>query len=248
MFGDNKITTLSGDEGEITFRQLFLRALGMTEHEWNVHTYNTFPCGYTLLFELCTIENKVVTSYDGDQVYFLGARNVQTGEEMPSLVEQIKIPTIRMPELYKAGNFTDAVKSANELGGLKEGFVIVDGKKRRLKIKSVAYVAAHHLRGEGVTPKRAVLLALAGEIPEFCSYFPEYLSLLLPYQEKVDRLRVEILVTYNKYHNIEDQKEFALAVKDLPYSGILFSMRRGQHLDKIIENLSVASKVSIFGA
>lgn len=249
LFGDNAITTLSGEEGQITFRELFLRALKMDDHEFNRLTSHFFPCGWTFLFELCTIENKVVTAYEGDQVYLLGVRRNTDGEEFQLILEDYGLDgLVNYPTRYDIRSFEEAVQSANKLPNLMEGYVITDGQNRRLKIKSVAYVAAHHLRGEGVTPKRAVLLALAGEIPEFCSYFPEYLPLLLPYQKKVDRLRVEILVTYNKYHNIEDQKEFALAVKDLPYSGILFSMRRGQSLDQIIDYLSVASKVSIFGA
>jgi hypothetical protein len=248
MFGDNPITTLTGDTGSITFRQLFLRALGLTEEEFQ-HQMVPLTIMATHLFELCTLENKVVTSYDGDQVAYLGSRYNFDGEESTyrsSAIEHVS-KKIRIPEEYEAKSARKVVELANSLGGLKEGFVITDANGVRLKVKSAAYVAAHHLRGDGVTPKRAVLLALAGEIPEFCGYFPEYLPILTPYAERVKDILFDIEVVYGEHCQIADQKEFAMKVKDYPFSGILFSMRKGVSRDDAVYRLTDSAKVALFG-
>jgi len=250
-FGDNTVTTLSGEDGTITFRQLFLRALNKTEGEFRLWASLKLGMHRTYIFELCTLENKVVTAYDSDKVFLLGIRYDIIGgflEVSPSELDLIagQMGVLR-PQSYSLSSFEDCVKAANELGGLKEGFVVRDGQNRRMKIKSVAYVAAHHLRGNGMTPKRAVALALAGEIPEFCSYFPEYLEVLQPYLERADQVKVDILTAYDNFRNIEDQKEFAMCVKDLPFANVLFSLRKGMSLHDVIEKMNDATKVAIFG-
>ncbi len=45
---------------------------------------------------------------------------------------------------------------------------------------------------------------------------------------------------------IENQKEFALLVKDLPVSGILFRMKKGESYEQIVDRINDNSKINIF--
>lgn len=255
MYGDNTISTLTGEEGTITFKDLFKRTLGVDEQQLQDGLKGRCNTEFTYLFELCTLENKVVTAYEKDTVFFLSAiMNNGEYELYPEFrnmcVSNINLGlngSIKLPTVYELNSFDAAVKASNELGGLKEGFVIRDAFNNRLKIKSMAYVAAHHLRGEGVTPKRAVLLALAGEVPEFISYFPEYTEILTEYVDRVNNTLMQINEVYSKIKDLETQKEFALEAVKHKFSGVLFSLRKGEQLKSIIDKMTDANKVAIFG-
>ena len=255
MFGDNTITTLTGEEGTMTFRGLFLRAFGgLTEDQFQSFMRsmcNVIGSGNTMLFELCTMENKVVTSYEKDTVFLLGVRR----NSLESTVDELREPYMRevaeaygvsFPERYAVCSFKEAVELANSLGGMREGFVIRDGENRRLKIKSAAYLLAHHMRGEGVTPKRAVKLALAGEVPEFLSYFPEYTEILTKYQEQVELTKAAIEIVFSQISSIENQKEFAMEAMRYDFNSILFSMRKGKTMQEALDRLTEKGLVELF--
>lgn len=251
MFGDNCITTLSGEDGTISFRELFLRAAGMDESAFQ--GYMTFHCNEycTFLFELCTLENKVVTQYEKDTLVYLGHVYNKDGMEFKphssfSFVKRV-FRTARLPSTTPIKSFEQVLNMAESLTGLQEGFVIMDGNGQRLKVKSRAYVTAHHLRGEGVTPKRAVLLALAGEVDEFLSYFDEFRPLLMPYQDRVYDIRRQISNVYDRIHTIESQKEFALEATKYPFSGVLFELRKGKRYEDIERAMTDNAKLALFG-
>jgi hypothetical protein len=94
------------------------------------------------------------------------------------------------------------------------------------KIKSPAYVAVHHIRGEGLNPKRISQLVLTGEAEEYLTYFPEDRNIIQPYMDARMALSVAMFEAYRGTFFIATQKDFALAVKDLPFSGVLFKARK----------------------
>lgn len=247
-FGNNTITTLSGEDSTITFRSLFLRAFGGEERFEEAFGRYGLPW-LTYMFELCCLENKIVTAYEGDQVYLLAARDHVSGRDLsPGMLDQLaQRLSVKRPERYKLRSFEEASEAVNKLENLREGFVLRDIESRRIKVKSLAYVQAHHLRGEGVTPKRAVLLALAGEVEEFCSYFPEFGPLLEPYQQAVDETTDAILAAFDHLRGIEDQKAFALEALKHHFSALLFTMRKGVSLEDAIAKLTENSKMHVFG-
>lgn len=61
---------------------------------------------------------------------------------------------------------------------------------------------------------------------EFLNYFPQMVDIYNRLEEKYKKLIVDIESTWKKTKDIKDQKEFAIQVKDLPYSGLLFEKRR----------------------
>lgn len=258
FFGDNKISTLTGEEGTISFKELFLRATNQTQEGFEKWS-SLLNKDTTFLFELCTLENKIVTAYPKDTVFLLGARNNVTGAEsnrqtlddLQAVINQHLLSTgskavVLRPHKYFLRSLQEIKESAEKLEGMKEGFVLCDDQFNRLKMKSTAYVQAHHIRGEGVTPKRAVLLALSGEIPEFLAYFPEFSEILTPYDQHVNSLKEEIVETFSKIKGIEGQKEFALEAMKYKYNGFLFSLRKGISLQEAISKSTTNNLISVF--
>jgi hypothetical protein len=110
---------------------------------------------------------------------------------------------------------------------LDEGFVAKDKNGLRIKIKADLYLKVHKIKGEGqITEKSMCSLIVDNEQEEFLQYFPEYRTMFKPYEDAFAELIREIDNVWVDTHGIENQKEFALEVKDLPYSSILFSMRK----------------------
>jgi hypothetical protein len=67
---------------------------------------------------------------------------------------------------------------------------------------------------------------LGGEQEEYLNYFPEDRHLIEPYVDSLHRLLTDMLAIWMLYHDIESQKDFAIAVKDYPYSAVLFQLRK----------------------
>ena len=71
-------------------------------------------------------------------------------------------------------------------------------------------------------------MVVNNESAEFLAYFQELQPLFDEISEKYSQLVDRLENEYKKYQNIEVQKDFAMAVKDFPYSGVLFSLRSGK--------------------
>ena len=94
-------------------------------------------------------------------------------------------------------------------------------------MKSPAYVAVHHIRGEGtLNPKRIAQLVLMNEQGEYLKYFPEDENHFTPYICGLNSLLMGIEADWLKNCQTDSQKEFAIAVKDMPYSAVLFQTKQ----------------------
>lgn len=211
---------------DLTFRDLVLKALGCETYE-QFHTKCLFHLSfdYTYLFEVTAMENRVVTNYSGYALWYLAARHNVTGEffDMSPCVEKIGAV---LPSKFSFDSVEHCMNTAARLPDLREGYVIYQDGVPFCKVKSPAYVAVHHLRGEGLNPKRICELVLTGETAEYLKYFPEDESYIQPTVEKFENLVAEMVDTHLKTKHIQDQKEYALSVKDYKYSGILFSWKK----------------------
>ena len=69
-------------------------------------------------------------------------------------------------------------------------------------------------------------LVLINEQEEYLNYFPEDEKFFTPYVLAFVSLQWKMRETYSKFQGIAEQKEFALTVKDYPYSGVLFQARQ----------------------
>lgn len=184
----------------------------------------------TFILELVAPHNRVVVRYNEPALRLLAVRDrfgTYAGTDYCDFIAQ-KLDFGR-PREYNFDSWDEALEAAKELPNLEEGFVFyTNWDNPVLKIKNPAYVAAHHLRGEGVlNPKRICDLIIMGEVDEYLSVFPEDDEILAPYVQAHRRMVDSVHLAWKYYGRVADQKEFAMKVKDTPFAAILFSMKKG---------------------
>ncbi len=170
--------------------------------------------GWTFLFEVVSPYNRVVIPYENTEMYFLGARNNQTGEwDMGNYFKNIQSPrniAAKCPSLKRV------VEIANSYPWTKEGFVVFDGVER-IKIKSPEYVKAHYARTNNSLTLRALFeVIINNEIDEFLTYCSDY-------KEKIEELQHFMKVYENVVNYLigtlnydVPRKDFALQVQSYP--------------------------------
>lgn len=211
---------------DITFRGLVLKALSLTEGEFQEVFAANFDTCVTYICEVTSMENRVVRKYDGYKLHYLAARNKNGNfEDWSSEAHSVGMQLIGA---YKFSTPQDCMNTAAHLKDLDEGYVLYQDGAPVCKIKSPAYVAVHHLRGEGLNPKRISQLVLTNEQEEYLKYFPEDREHIEPYTLALKNLKHSIIDTWNIVSVVEDQKEFAMSVKHLPYSAVMFQMKKSQ--------------------
>lgn len=229
----------------ITFKKLFWRT-------WNELDYETpMTRGrelYCYMFELMTPQNRVVIPYKTPRIVLHGARNMSTGiEEDPVIVAMAW--GWDCVKSYPLTTLDEVIASAEAFGAIEgEGYVVCDHKFRRIKVKNPAYVAVHNLR-DGWGPRRILQLVRQGEGEEFLSYFPEFVEEYEEIKGQFDMLCEEAGDTYSRYRHLEDQKEFALSVKQKAYCGALFALRAGkvESIAEFYKNIGIKNLEKLLG-
>lgn len=177
----------------------------------------------TFMFELMTTFNKIVVRHPKSRIVLTGVRDRLTGLEVPVN----RYYNWEIVKTYPLTTFYDVIKSFDAIDPTnQEGYVVVDHEFNRIKVKHPGYVALHHMRGEGLNPRRVLEIVRAGEIEEVCVHFPEWSSELEKCAIRYHSLVRFINLVWGQTKGIKEQKEFALTVKDLPFSGVLFAMRK----------------------
>lgn len=208
----------------LTFNDLFWQVF----QELGYSTPKDKECTY--IFELMTPLNKVIVQHTSNRIVLHGVRHTLSGEYMP--LQDFSNGW----EVVKEYSITPSIEEIKRAAGILspmhiEGFVIVDKHYSRVKVKSPAYVALHHQISnlnnciDLPSLERALLeLVKVGEEVEFLTYFPEHRQAVYSLQYRYHTLIEEITKVWEENKGITDRKEFALKVKDLPYSYILFSL------------------------
>jgi hypothetical protein len=230
---------------EVTWKELIEEAIQTQEIPLqDLYKDATYIC------ELTSRENRVVTKYDheGSMLTLLAIRDNKFGTYATDgglgYAEKVGF---RLPRTYKFDTISDCLEASKELRDLQEGYVLYNRQGEPVcKVKNPAYVAAHHLRGEGLNPKRIKDLIIMNETDEYLAIFPEDAKMFAPYQSAMVRLMVGIAEACDLVHdNTLTQKDFALKIKDLPYKGILFSMRSGMTLTQAWEKCTTNTKYQL---
>lgn len=157
-----------------TFKDLMLIALGnagYTEDQFK----DMLEEGYTYMFELTSPWNRVVVPHKETRLNFIGVRNNDTFEET-FFMDHPLAKKFNTPKVYDLKSLDDCIAATKDLPWDDEGYVALDKNFNRLKIKSVAYVSVHHLRGDNgvMSYRRAIELVRKNEIEEVCAYFEDF--------------------------------------------------------------------------
>lgn len=212
----------------VTFQELVWKALDCKndyEFQQKCRENDLFEV-FTYIFELTSVENRVVKRYDGYKLHYLAARSNSHGYYVTKceLVTALRFGALET-KFYEFNTVEECLRTARELKDLDEGYVIYQDGVPIAKVKSPAYVAVHHIRGEGLNPKRIMQLVLVNEQDEYLTYFPEDRDVFTPYVKAKSGLDIDMFDAYNRLEMIEDQKEFALKAKNFPFSAALFKAR-----------------------
>ncbi len=183
-------------------------------------------------FELCSRFNKIVTDYPEPRLYLLNWYNKLTSEFMLKWQRDVMAYDGIMPIQYNFKSVDEALAHIEDLelnDPTNEGLVLVDNKNNRIKIKNKKYLSLHKMRGEsGFTMKNLLPFIVDGETDELLTYYPEVEPKLDEMALYLKNLLTFLSVVWNGVKDIEDQKEFALALKDFqfPFPDALFTAKR----------------------
>lgn len=234
-----------------TFVELFWRV-------WHKHGY-TLPTdtSKTYVFELCTLYNRVVVPQPEERLVLLAVRSNESGREDDPMIYKDQWVVAESYNLASLAEIRDTFQSLPALHN--EGYVVAqyldDGSVRRIKVKHPGYLALSKLK-EGITVRSLLELKRTGEEGEFLAVFPEYSERFHEISSVFDAFVSRMETLWEKTSPIEGQKDFALAIKDVPGSACLFQVRKsgvsirtvlaGMHIDALVRTLGLRadSKVS----
>ncbi len=203
-----------------SFYDLFLEASKKTLN------YSVLDKNCTYMFELTSPFNRVVVPHSQTKIFHLGTRNNRT------LLEQDVDIGIEKPKSYSLKSLEECVAAASELPFNDEGYVVVDKNWNRIKIKSPAYVAAHHLKNNGVTTKaRIVAMLKQKEQDEFLNYFPEFRSMFNEVERLTDIFVKKMDMEIEKMKPLVKQlsrKEFAEIALNTACPALIFNWLDGK--------------------
>lgn len=214
-----------------TFYDLFMQAV----YNANLDFTRLNP-EYTYMFELVSPYTTIVIPYDIITIYHIGTRHNATGQEI-----DIDIG-IQKPKQYQLNNL-DAIKKFLENNNSQEGFVIVDGNWKRIKVKTPWYIKAHYYANTVLTQEKIYEMIQSGEEIEFLSYFPDYKPEFDAVRHKATKVAEKIIETYKQImaKGLETRKEVAQEVLKYKYSKILFALidKKVETVDDIIRNFNI---------
>ncbi|MBQ3797362.1 MAG: hypothetical protein II842_14010, partial [Butyrivibrio sp.] len=147
-----------------------------------------------------------------------------TGEELDTELLQFRRP--RSFALKSMNECLDAALAQNKGDEIEdEGFVVVDGKHNRVKIKSPSYVAMHRISTNKVfTAKRMSEFFCNGEdLSKLAKDFPTNAHIIKYYdwqfaemKHKTEDMMLYSRRLYEEYGH--DRKAVAMTIKDSPYA------------------------------
>ena len=215
-----------------TFREKILDGLKCTEEEFQEKCTAHLQKGFTYIFEFIGSINRHVTPYGESEMVLLAIRDVSTGEyhDAAIVLENLAqhFNNIRLPNLFDFSDEQQMHEAISQLPALEEGYVVLNKiTGERIKVKNPSFLAIFNLRMNGVPSiPRIIHLVVENDHDEYLLYFPEDYGLFEPWIKACVRVKEELRIAYNEVKHIEDQKEFALLVKDHYYSSIMFTCKK----------------------
>lgn len=137
------------DDTNITFMDVIKKA---EEYQAIVDKNFELDSDFTYIFELVSPYTRVVIYYPTTHLYYTGVRSNLTGEEYQPCCFPIddKVKTVERYPLHSYEECIAAADALNQNGVISdEGFVVVDDKFNRVKIKSPEYVMLHRTKSGG---------------------------------------------------------------------------------------------------
>lgn len=208
----------------VTYSQLFWKI-------WHDRAYTTPTTKYTYMFELVAPINRVVVKQDQERLVFLGARDPLSGSQFfPHFWTNVE--NWEIAEVFPRRTLHALLETFKQIDPTQqEGYVVVDAKYNRIKIKHPGYIDLHHMRGNGMSPKRVLGCILRNESAEVLAVFPEWKPEFDVMGLALRELEEELESEYHQIRLLESQKDFALRAMRSRCSAALFAVRKGKVQD-----------------
>jgi len=209
-------------ESGLVFSDLFWRTLG----EYGSLAPPSKDRRLCFFFELTTPYNRVVVQHKQAGLTLLGARDLDDGElTIEQAVAALGLPSLPRVRAFGLGSFEEITGTFGSMSPLaQEGYVVVDARFQRVKVKHPGYVALHHAK-DGMTIKAFVHIARTGETSEVIAAFPEFKPRLDEAQVRVDAYVTLIEAEYARLSGIPEQKAFAAEAFKTSCPHALFAIR-----------------------
>lgn len=225
-FAAGIVTNFWNESQNITWEDLAKKALLKTDFFYYAIQ------DFTYVFELCSPFNKIVRSYDTEQVYLLSVfydEKECSEHRIDCIAQDLRI---KRPHKVKCNSLNDALDFVNRVSEEDrtfEGVVMRDYRGVRLKIKSKKYLELSRRLNNGniFLDKYLIPAILDGEKDEILTYFPELKGRICELETKLSNSWKEASNFWYCYHDEPNQKKFALAVANCKYKAALFKARKG---------------------
>jgi RNA ligase len=203
---------------------------------------------YTLIFELVSPKNHSVVRYKNTDLILIGIRNLIKNQMFTysQVIEFAKTYGLKPPQVLHE-DFLSLLKIAKDGTSqvIKEGWVVRFGSGLYVKLKTWQYLAHVQIQRWGLTKRHL--------IKSYCKKSPkewlEFLDTLPPVvrdtveqfgedlQSKICSFSEKIQDIYEKFSQIESQKDFAITIKNEVSPSLhpfLFALRSGKLLEPLI--------------
>lgn len=137
--GSWPVYSINASENTVTWRGLFEKALQETGHDWESFT-SSLDHDIFYTFEICAPENRVIVIYPDRQLHLVAAVRRDTLDEIEVLELEpfASLHSSMLPEHHPVASLQDCENLIAQYSDPldHEGFVVVDGNFRRLKIRN----------------------------------------------------------------------------------------------------------------
>ena len=172
---------------------------------------------FTYIFEITSPMNEVVIHHTTIHLWHIGTRHNTLGTE-----HNINIGISR-PTEYPLHTFQEcmtALEKLNTTQGIvtQEGYVVVDDNWHRIKIKSPAYLAVHHLLGNGIVSKEKAFDIITHNLVNEIRPYPQTYAIIKWYEYQLAEFELTV-ANYMAYARglfnevNQDRKALATAIK-----------------------------------
>lgn len=206
----------------LSYGQLFANVVyeNMTLHDF-CDTLNPRWC---YMFELVSPLTRLVVEYKKNAIYFLGARDMRTGEELrPSLISMPQ--WVKRPKEFLCSNFDEAVWQCELMGANEEGYVccgelMENGSFARVKMKGAEYLRLSKVKGDGAISIRKIIeLWQHDELDDFLAVSPDKAPLVDDVMKKMEHWIGVAEIAWGTVKGFSDRKTVAMIAQS--YVGVL---------------------------
>jgi hypothetical protein len=221
----------------LTFRQIFEECARHNVEDVDV-LFKSLNRDLTYMFEICSPLNMNVVEYQTPHLVLLGARNTATLQEIH--LEELDVPNFSKAKMHKFKSyeeFTIFVEGRSASEG--EGVVVLTKDFKRVKVKSLNYVNAHHLAScVGSSPRNMLSVVLNKQEDDVEPILSPYIfAKIKAFKDGFTLLADDIRAAKKKAEEAtSDRKSYALYVKEhFPhYENFLFGLLRYNSMDELI--------------